>query len=174
MPLLRPALPHNQELPRAAKRAVLSVRLGSLVSHPSIPSASPAPHHPPAGRVAEWRNHRLGHPLHPSGNHSETLCLNVIPSPQTPIVLGLPWLQYHNPHLSWDSGRVVEWSPHCLANCLRSARPPGGPSPVPPSEYLDLGEVFLQVLCPVPLSTQALRLCHLPAAWCHPSNQPLV
>ena len=124
--------------------------LGYPAEHPHS-----TPYHTSPGGLSQWGSYRSCHPLHPpslSGNHSETLCLNVIPSPHYPLVLGLPWLQRHDPHVSWTSGRVVEWSPHCLAHCLRSSQPPGVPSPLSspeppdlssvPAEYHDLGEVF--------------------------------
>ncbi len=39
--------------------------------------------------------------LHLSGNHHEVITLFVIPSPASPLVLGLPWLKLHNPHIDW-------------------------------------------------------------------------
>lgn len=77
----------------------------------------------------------------------------VIPSPQAPIVLGLPWLRLHNPHIDWSSGMIRGWSPFCHSRCLRSALSPSHPltttfppelpglTLVPPM-YHDLGEVF--------------------------------
>ncbi|XP_038149602.1 uncharacterized protein LOC119788967 isoform X2 [Cyprinodon tularosa] len=56
-----------------------------------------------------------------SGNHHEKLNFFVFPSPQSPVVLGHPWLSLHNPHLNWREGRVESWSLHCLSSCLRSA-----------------------------------------------------
>lgn len=37
-----------------------------------------------------------------SGNHCETIHFFVIPAPPTPLVLGLPWLMLHNPHIDWS------------------------------------------------------------------------
>ena len=86
------------------------------------------------------------------GNHHETIQFFVIPSPQTPLVLGHPWLKRHNPQFDWSAGKVVRWSTYCHSTCLQSALSPaegGVPSSkeppnltlVPP-EYHDLGEVF--------------------------------
>lgn len=86
-----------------------------------------------------------------SGNHQETLQLNLISSPQTPLILGYPWLKKHNPHFDWSNGKVKSWSSFCHLNCLQSALPPAGsaiPPPAPPDltnvpvEYHDLAEVF--------------------------------
>ena len=52
-----------------------------------------------------------------SGNHSETLRLHIISSPQAPIFLGHPWLQLHNPHIDWSTGTVVSWSKIKIVFC---------------------------------------------------------
>ena len=86
-----------------------------------------------------------------SGNHSETIQFLVISSPHAPLVLGLPWLKRHNPHIDWTNNLISSWSVFCHSNCLKSAvtssvqtSPPVSPpdlSLVPP-EYHDLEEVF--------------------------------
>ena len=86
-----------------------------------------------------------------SGNHTESICFFVLHAPTAPLVLGRPWLERHEPHISWASGRILGWSTACHATCLRSAlSPPSGPksmaSPpdltgVPPA-YHDLALVF--------------------------------
>jgi len=104
-----------------------------------------------------------GHPMGPithrtqpltltvSGNHIESIRPYVIHSPDTPFILGRPWLELHTPHVCWSSGRILSWSTTCHARCLRGAQTSTrveGPSPVPPDlspippEYHDLGEVF--------------------------------
>lgn len=87
-----------------------------------------------------------------SGNHQEVISLFVIPSPTTPLVLGLPWLKLHNPHIDWSASTITNWSTFCHSHCLHSATPPRAPSsPEPhqpidlstiPSVYHDLQEVF--------------------------------
>uniref|UniRef100_A0A671X748 Gypsy retrotransposon integrase-like protein 1 n=1 Tax=Sparus aurata TaxID=8175 RepID=A0A671X748_SPAAU len=87
-----------------------------------------------------------------SGNHQEHIELYVIKSPLTPIVLGLPWLTKHNPHIDWTTSTIRSWSNLCHAHCLHSATPERSPSaPEPPeeidltnvpAEYHDLREVF--------------------------------
>ena len=86
-----------------------------------------------------------------SGNHVETIQFLVLHAPTAPLVLGRPWLDKHDPHVSWSTGRILGWSVACHANCLRSASsPPSGAKPslsppvltgIPPS-YHDLAPVF--------------------------------
>ena len=78
--------------------------------------------------------------------------LYVISSPSSPVVLGLPWLRLHNPHIEWCSSAVSSWSAFCHSHCLRSAATPVKPSsciapPSPdlslvPQVYHDLATVF--------------------------------
>ena len=86
-----------------------------------------------------------------SGNHKEQLSFHIISSPHSPLILGYPWLQRHNPHFDWARGNVLSWSPFCHAMCLQSALPPAGAANLPPEspdlsdvpiEYHDLQEVF--------------------------------
>lgn len=42
--------------------------------------------------------------------HKETIHLFVFQSPQTPIILGLPWLEGHNPSISWTDRQIIQWS----------------------------------------------------------------
>ena len=42
-----------------------------------------------------------------SGNHRETIELLIVISPQSPLVLGKPWLDQHNPRVDWSSGEIV-------------------------------------------------------------------
>ena len=86
-----------------------------------------------------------------SGNHVETIQFYVVHAPTAPLVLGRPWLDKHDPHVSWSSGRILGWSVACHSNCLCSALSPSSgtkPSLPPPSlsgippAYHDLAPVF--------------------------------
>lgn len=44
--------------------------------------------------------------LRVSGNHFELLDFFVIDSPATQVVVGLPWLKAHNPHVDWRTSTV--------------------------------------------------------------------
>lgn len=61
--------------------------------------------------------------------HQVTLLLADHADP--PLVLAIPWLQLHNPHVDWATCTVLGWSPTCHACCLRSAWP------VTPTSWLE-------------------------------------
>lgn len=50
--------------------------------------------------------------------HTETICLFTINTPQKPIILDLPWLERHNPCISWSTRQIVQWSASCHRDCL--------------------------------------------------------
>ena len=51
-------------------------------------------------------------------NHAKTLTFDVAPLGKHNIVLGLPWLQQHNPTIHWTSGKVTFASDYCKEHCL--------------------------------------------------------
>ncbi|KAI2654876.1 Transposon Tf2-6 polyprotein [Labeo rohita] len=75
--------------------------------------------------------------LHIGPLHQETMRFFTIQSPEHPIILGLPWLELHNPTISWAEREITQWSPHCHQHCIR-----GLPDlPGPPSELTTLKEL---------------------------------
>ncbi len=81
--------------------------------------------------------------------HSETIRLFVFQSPQNPIILGLPWLEQHNPSILWAKKQITQWSDFCLQNCLCSIpvkrRGETSSNDSLPREYHDLAEAFSKV-----------------------------
>ena len=51
-------------------------------------------------------------------NHAKTLTFDVTPLGKHNIVLGLLWLQQHNPTIHWMSGKVTFASDYCKEHCL--------------------------------------------------------
>ncbi len=52
------------------------------------------------------------------GQHAETSAFFITSlSSENPIILGLPWLQRHNPTIDWPSLSIVFQSPYCLRYC---------------------------------------------------------
>lgn len=79
--------------------------------------------------------------------HSEKIHLYSFQSPHNPIILGLPWLEKHNPIITWSTKQISQWSDYCKKHCLQSCTRPTithtSPSASPlPSEYDDLREAF--------------------------------
>lgn len=84
---------------------------------------------------------------------------------QTPLVLGHPWLQQHNPHINWQKGCITGWAEECHMTCLKTTSTSSwvaSPSEPPassdlanvPSVYHDLAEGFRKDLA------QSLPLHH--------------
>jgi len=84
--------------------------------------------------------------------HTETTRLFVIHSPHNPIILALPWLQDHNPQISWREKQIIGWDPTCYSKCLKPTTlipvkttfttQEINAAPNVPPEYVDLMEVF--------------------------------
>jgi hypothetical protein len=74
------------------------------------------------------------------GNHEE-LCLFFVTdlSPDTPIILGLPWLQRHNPAINWTDLSLSFTSLYCQHYCCPPWLDPKAPSrPIPKLGFHDL------------------------------------
>lgn len=54
-------------------------------------------------------------------HHQEILRLDAISSPLFPIILGMPWLQAHNPSINWATGEVKFLSEYCQQHCLQQS-----------------------------------------------------
>lgn len=81
--------------------------------------------------------------------HHESINFLVLPSMQHPVVLGLPWLQTHDPVVSWKGGNIHSWSPFCQNHCLKYPcastsieSPDSAVIPEIPNQYMDLDAVF--------------------------------
>ena len=74
------------------------------------------------------------------GNHEE-LCIFFVTdlSPDTPIVLGLPWLQRHNPVIDWTTLTLTFTSQYCQTHCCPPWQDPRAPTKtIPPKDFHDL------------------------------------
>ena len=69
------------------------------------------------------------------GSHSETLTFNVASLGKHNIVLGLLWLQQHNPTIHWSSGKITFVSDYCEEHCLTQ----------PASTFLNQQPIILMV-----------------------------
>ncbi|KAK3540671.1 hypothetical protein QTP70_034527 [Hemibagrus guttatus] len=50
--------------------------------------------------------------------HVEEITLLVLEESMTDIILGRPWLEQHNPILSWKTGEVLKWGDTCFPGCF--------------------------------------------------------
>ncbi len=83
--------------------------------------------------------------------HSKFIKFYIIHSPNHLIILGLPWLRTHNPHIYWREGQILQWGTICQERCL-SKIPKASTTPSSstvqnatntdlPSEYSDLADL---------------------------------
>ena len=52
------------------------------------------------------------------GPHEEEIVLDVAPIGNHRLILGLPWLECHDPEIRWSTGHVRFASPYCNVNCM--------------------------------------------------------
>lgn len=50
--------------------------------------------------------------------HKERINFYIIQPSRHPVILGLPWLRRHDPHISWQKGQILQWGSTCLHQCL--------------------------------------------------------
>ncbi|KAL0149332.1 hypothetical protein M9458_055370 [Cirrhinus mrigala] len=84
--------------------------------------------------------------------HTESIRFFIIQAPNNPVILGLPWLQLHEPQISWTEGQITQWSDKCLTQSLQTPKPKlleaatvklDSPNAVKISpEYYNLAEAF--------------------------------
>ncbi len=84
--------------------------------------------------------------------HHETIQFYILHAPHTPVILGLPWLRKHDPHIQWATGQIVCWGKNCHTTCLTTVTPLPVQSIIEPREdavmnrlpsvYHDLSEAF--------------------------------
>ncbi|KAL0192337.1 hypothetical protein M9458_010633, partial [Cirrhinus mrigala] len=106
--------------------------------------------------------------------HTETICLFVLSTSQTPVILGFPWVERHNPTISWAKKQILRWSEFCHKHCL---------APLPPrtevgdahSASSDLAKVKASQLPPHRSTDCAIDLLpgsHPPKGRVFPLSQP--
>ncbi|KAK3550724.1 hypothetical protein QTP70_003956 [Hemibagrus guttatus] len=50
--------------------------------------------------------------------HMEEITLLVLEESTADVILGRPWLEQHNPILSWRTGEVLKWGDTCFSDCF--------------------------------------------------------
>ncbi|KAH0375210.1 hypothetical protein KCU92_g10240, partial [Aureobasidium melanogenum] len=59
------------------------------------------------------------------GPHKENIAMFVTQLHAFPVILGLPWLERHNPSIDWASGALTIRSEFCMEHCLAHATTEG-------------------------------------------------
>lgn len=55
--------------------------------------------------------------------HTETIQFYILPTSTAYIILGLPWLRRHDPHISWREGLITHWNKAFHPECLSHVSP---------------------------------------------------
>ena len=82
-------------------------------------------------------------------DHKEQLSFYLIMSPAHTLILGLPWLIRHDPHVNWRSGEIRGWGESCARGCINPSTQKGDAAVInavsansaTDSEYPDLSSV---------------------------------
>ena len=90
--------------------------------------------------------------------HTEKISFDLIDTPLFGAILGVPWLQLHNPHIDWLKRNVTLNSAYCIHSCYPEAIDVFSPIVCGlvdgtrdstqgnlPNEYLEYSDVFDQV-----------------------------
>lgn len=92
---------------------------------PTTPLPHPKPLYLADGELTDWIRETATLPLR-IGAHNETVTFFVTPlAAENPIILGIPWLQRHNPAVDWNTLDVR------FSNCGLPCLPLGAPSLAP-------------------------------------------
>uniref|UniRef100_W5NM24 ribonuclease H n=1 Tax=Lepisosteus oculatus TaxID=7918 RepID=W5NM24_LEPOC len=76
------------------------------------------------------------------------MSLLLLDSPAYPVILGLPWLKKHDPHISWAKNEIIAWSHACRDNCccpplkVAAAVNPLEEHSIIPPQYAHLKQAF--------------------------------
>ncbi|KAK3544185.1 hypothetical protein QTP86_008287 [Hemibagrus guttatus] len=63
--------------------------------------------------------------------HVEETTFLVLEESTADIILGRPWLEQHNPILSWSTSEVLKWGDTCFLGCFPHLPAPHSPTPIP-------------------------------------------
>ncbi|ROI42812.1 Retrotransposon-derived protein PEG10, partial [Anabarilius grahami] len=87
--------------------------------------------------------------------HREDIHLLVLEDSTADVVLGHPWLEQHNPTISWNTGEILKWGETCFSGCISELPEPR----IPPSE-LSIGNTSIE--SPVEKRSIEIPECYAP------------
>lgn len=61
--------------------------------------------------------------IHALDDHVEELYCLITPLARFDVILGMPWLELHDPHIQFGSRTCTFNSDHCITNCLQHQKP---------------------------------------------------
>ncbi len=86
------------------------------------------------------------------GKHAKKIVLNIISTPHHPVILGLPWLEAHNPIIDWRSRTLTFSTQHCTsqepqAHHVKSCQEPRGQEPKEGRNQFQFCQVYFVKSC---------------------------
>ncbi|KAK3567559.1 hypothetical protein QTP86_020033, partial [Hemibagrus guttatus] len=98
----------------------------------------------------------LAGPLHlqVGALHTEEIHLLVLEDSTADVVLGRPWLEQHNPILSWKTEEIMKWGEQCFKGCF-----PQLPVPNPPCSH-EVPVHVTSVESPLEAHSTAIPACY--------------
>ncbi|KAK3506309.1 hypothetical protein QTP70_001709 [Hemibagrus guttatus] len=94
--------------------------------------------------------------LHIGVMHTEEIVLMVLEDSTAEVILGRPWLEQHDPIISWRTGEILRWGHKCFEGCF-----PERPNPRPSRPHA------LQVHATSVESPLEARSVNIPACYSH-------
>ncbi|ROL50210.1 Retrotransposon-derived protein PEG10 [Anabarilius grahami] len=88
--------------------------------------------------------------------HLEDIHLLILEESTSDVVLGRPWLEQHNPTISWKTGEILKWGETCFSNCFSELPVPRSP----PSK--DLSICTTSIESPVEKRSVDIPACYTP------------
>ncbi|KAL0154660.1 hypothetical protein M9458_048923, partial [Cirrhinus mrigala] len=79
--------------------------------------------------------------MHIGALHKESIQFYTIQSAHHKLILGLPWLRKHDPHIEWREGRLLQWGDFCLKNCVSTIQPIVRRAPAPPEADVETAKL---------------------------------
>ncbi|ROL51528.1 Transposon Tf2-9 polyprotein [Anabarilius grahami] len=87
--------------------------------------------------------------------HREQIHLLVLEDSTADVVLGRPWLEQHNPSISWRTGEILKWGETCFSHCFSEL-------PIPRASSKELSVCATSIESPVEKRSMEIPECYAP------------
>ncbi|KAK3524341.1 hypothetical protein QTP70_028052 [Hemibagrus guttatus] len=129
-----PACPIRPPHPMWSPSSILGQQVTSSRAPSAASSGNPVPdtvHHREIHKPRQVSHSAGPLLLQVSVLHVEEITLLVLEESTADVILGRPWLEQHNPILSWRTGEVLKWGDTCFPDCFPDLPAPHSLLPTP-------------------------------------------